>query len=491
LQRISAAIASLGDAARRHDFFDQPVLLTGDTEVLASQNGQWSFLGALRLLVRMCGRIDVSLPPAIGNLDQQMLDLAEHVGEPGQVRLRPAEGVPYEAVLSVGTGARADSRWTVINSNGWLARASSGTKSLPRDVNQSNPIAAFAASCLGVAEVFKRLIALRPDRGGLVDGLTFSLEDYRTDHNDLGHQLPDRIPLDVLIVGAGAIGNGIGLLISQLSCTGRATVVDPQTFQPPNLGTCALIGRKELGTPKAKFLAEVIGARLTTRWRQARLAELRDEFGSTLPYHATALAALDSIPARHETQDLWPDLLVDGAIGDFIAQVGRHPWGPDIGCVRCVFQEQPGPSSEQMQSLATGLSLDRLRFPDSLVSRDDVADAPERHRAWLGERIGKSVCSVVQEGVLHAISTKPKEAGTTRTVPFVPGLSACMVVGELIKHACGWSSRLEPRIQFDCLRGPAHGLEFPQSRRKKCTCVERTTNIERWRYARAARAAAN
>jgi hypothetical protein len=42
---------------------------------------------------------------------------------------------------------------------------------------------------------------------------------------------------------------------------------------------------------------------------------------------------------------------------------------------------------------------------------------------------------------------------------------------------CGWKTKLEPRFQFDFLRGPLYGLELPQGRTKKCVCG-RTKNID-------------
>jgi hypothetical protein len=61
-----------------------------------------------------------------------------------------------------------------------------------------------------------------------------------------------------------------------------------------------------------------------------------------------------------------------------------------------------------------------------------------------------------------------------------------MAVSELIKHHCAWPSMLAPRYQFDCLRGPAFGLHFPEARDKRCLCVERSANINRWRASRVA-----
>jgi hypothetical protein len=62
-------------------------------------------------------------------------------------------------------------------------------------------------------------------------------------------------------------------------------------------------------------------------------------------------------------------------------------------------------------------------------------------------------------------------------------ISACMVMTEALAYLCGWDTKLEPRFQFDFLRGPAFGLELPQGRSKNCVCGRRK-NIDRLRAKR-------
>src|SRR4051812_22490832 len=104
-------------------------------------------------------------------------------------------------------------------SNGWVARVSSGSD-LPGECSMENPVGALAAACLGVGEVFKRLIRLRPERGDFLDGLEFSLRTYRVGEKECGPELPSRLDLDLLLVGGGAIGNGVVRLLSLLLARG-------------------------------------------------------------------------------------------------------------------------------------------------------------------------------------------------------------------------------------------------------------------------------
>jgi hypothetical protein len=172
------------------------------------------------------------------------------------------------------------------------------------------------------------------------------------------------------------------------------------------------------------------------------------------------------------------DLIIDGAISDFGCQVSRHPWGENTACLICLFQHPPGEPSERLASHATGLSEARTQQADDRVTEGDVHAALIDKQDWLRARIGQQICSVVQEGVAQRISQERLRHGFEPSVPFVACLSASMVVAELVKSVAGWSTPLEPRFQFDVLRGPVYGLELPQERRRDCICVTRKHNIE-------------
>jgi molybdopterin/thiamine biosynthesis adenylyltransferase len=485
--RPASAAARLGDLAPDcHRFVDKRVLLTGEPATLATANGRECLLNGLGLLVRVCPDLTVALPPGAGALLQECRRLADRIAFGRAVEL-PAEAPNldrFDAVLSVGTEARPGLPWTVINSDGWLARVSSGGTSLPAASGRANPVGALAAACLGVADVFKRLIRLKEGRGRPFDGLTFSLHSYRCGEDNPGPALPADLPLDLLLVGAGAIGNGIVHLLSRLPASGRAWIVDAQTFQEENLGTCLLIGPQDLGTPKAAFAERVLCGRLRARGFHEGLAMFQARLGAEVPYPRLVVTGLDNIDARHEAQALWPDVIIDGAIGDFPCQVSRHRWGEDGACLICLFRHPPGPAAEAVASRATGLSPARVQQAEAAVTDDDVRAAPADRQEWLRERLGRQICSVVQEGVAQQISQDGQRRGFAPSVPFVACLSACMVVAELVKVAAGWATALETRFQFDSLRGPASGEMIPQEKRRDCECAERAGTIEAWRRLR-------
>jgi molybdopterin/thiamine biosynthesis adenylyltransferase len=382
----------------------------------------------------------------------------------------------FDAILCVGKTARPDFPWTVINSNGWVSRVSSGIVALDANCTQFNPIAALTAASLGVAEVFKRLVCLKPSRGKLLDGTTFNLLNYQTQDADPGPSLPKSLPVNLLLAGAGAIGNGVVYLLSRLPVEGRCLIVDKQSIGPENIGTGILVGPADVGKDKAVFAASVL-KHMTTQGFKEDLSSFARRLGTVLPYPEVALGCLDSIEARHDLQTLWLDNIIDGAISDFACQVSCHPWGENIACLICLFRHPAGELAELVASRATGLSLSRSGQPQEAVTEDDVSAALPEKQSWLRDRVGRQICSVIQEAGIQDISEQTQRRGFQPSVPFVACLSASMVVAELVKYVAAWPSTLEPRFQMDVLRGPGYGQFIPQERRKDCICITRQRNI--------------
>ncbi len=485
--RPEATAARLGDLAPdRHRFTEKRVLLCAERDVVATENGRDCFLSSLRLLVRICPNVTLVLPRGCDELRAECHAVSGTIAFRTPVRILNDAPVldRYDALLCVGTRARSDLPWTVINSNGWVARVSSGSTDLSRDCAQANPAGALAAASLGVAEVFKRLIRLKATRGRLVDGLVFSLYSYCCGDENPGPKLPERMFLDLLMIGAGAIGNGVVYLLERLPIAGRAIIVDGQRFGPENLGTCVLIGPADVGGEKATFAANLLRARLNAKGIGEEFGAFLTHTGPGAAWRPLVVNALDNIETRHAVQDLWPDLILDGAIGDFACQVSRHPWGEDTACLMCLFQQPAGELAEVVASRASGLRRSRVRGDTEVVTEEDVREASGDKKEWLRARLGRSVCSVIQEAMAQQISADTQKSGFQPSVPFVACLSASMVVGELVKALIGSPTPLEPRFQLDVLRGPRLGQLLPQGRRRDCLCTTRARNIEKIRELR-------
>jgi molybdopterin/thiamine biosynthesis adenylyltransferase len=472
----------LGELAEdRHRFLDKRILLTGESALLSTLNGRECFLDSIRLAVRICSNVAVFINKENDALRAEAESLAEDIafGKRVEFLRDDPDFSQFDAILSIGIEAHPGLPWTTINSNGFLARVTSGAADIPGPCDVYNPIGSLAAACLGIGEVFKRLIRLKDERGTVLNGFSFSLRNYGEGPSDYGPTIPASLPHDLLVVGAGAIGNGIIHLISRLPVSGTVTLVDREEYGPENLGTCVLLAPKDVEKPKAARLASILNSCGVRANGFAGSFELYAHNLQQFPQ--VVLNGLDNIDVRHEVQrTLWPNIIIDGAIGDFMCQVSTHPWPDDTACLICLFQQPSGRSAADVQSELTGLSKVRLQDPDSVVTEADVKAAPPEKQDNLRSLLGHTLCSVVQNAAAQEISLEKQTEDFEPSVPFVACFSACMVMTEALAYLCGWDKKLESRFQFDFLRGPSFGLALPQSRRLTCICSRRK-NIEKVR----------
>src|SRR5229473_7064678 len=126
--RPSAAADSLGvKAPDRHRFTEKRVLLTGEGPVLGLENGKSCFLNSIRILTRMTRGLKIWIPGDT-RLRGEASQLIEHIsfGDKPELLSTPPDFTTFDAILSVGAETHSDLPWTTINSNGWVARVSSG-----------------------------------------------------------------------------------------------------------------------------------------------------------------------------------------------------------------------------------------------------------------------------------------------------------------------------------------------------------------------------
>ncbi|MGA2623827.1 MAG: ThiF family adenylyltransferase [Bacteroidota bacterium] len=476
LSRPRATAQFLRDeAADSRTFLDKRVLLTGEKTVLATQNGKDCFLDSLLLLVRITPNLTVVLPedPFLAATARGIIEQLEHPNK--VVFVSDTDFTEYQAILSIGCNSEANLPLTTINSNGWLVRVCSRGFSISSECSEANPVGALAASSLGVSEVFKRLIALKPERGELVTKLEFSFYSYATSDSP-GPRIPASLPIDLFLVGVGAIGNGIVHLLRSINVSGSLLVIDKQEYMEENLGTCLLMGSRDVGKSKALFAQELLANKLNVTPFNESVTGFVPKLGVDFPYPWLVLNAVDNIEARRQVQLLWPDMIIDGAIGELACEVTLHPWGENLSCLLCDFEE-PGVGAEEIQSKLTGLRKSRLGDQESLVSDEDISCAPTEKKDWLGSQLGRPICSVISNATTDRISQEKQNEGFRPSVPFVACLSACMVIGELLRYLSREPQVLESGFQFDVLSGPLGGRCKAHGRKHSCICVQRADNI--------------
>lgn len=480
--RPAAVAAALGGEDSQR-FTKKRVLLCGEADALQMPNGQETFRASFLLLIRICEDVSVMVPEECAAVRADISGLIERFVPDRRPGFLPegSESDSFDAILSIGKKGRADLPWTAINSDGWLARVSSLGGDLPDTGTRNNAIAAVGAACLGVAEVFKRLIKLRPERGALLNVTAFSFWTYGPATEDIGPDL-DPFGVDVLLIGCGAIGSGTAYLLSRLPVSGRAVAVDPQEFRRENFGTSIILGEDGYDRPKAEVVADLLKPRLDATPRVAAVKEFQNEYDGSLP--DIVLAGLDDVDPRHQVQNLWPALVIDGAVGgELTCQVSCHPWCGETACLLCVFQK-PAVSLSELNAKATGLPENIANDPDAIVTDEVIAAADAEKRPWLEQHRGKRICSITSEAVLKFLSAESQRERFAPAVPFVSCFSACMIVTELFRYLTAGTNLPAPRFQLNLLWGPGRGVHFEENSREDCFCATRAANIDRVRSAR-------
>ncbi|MEQ1801887.1 MAG: ThiF family adenylyltransferase [Gammaproteobacteria bacterium] len=467
--------------------YSKIAVLTGEAAFLATANGRWCFLNALSLLSRVVGHLTVALPQDAESLRPEVEAYCTQAWSHGAITV-VGDALPEllngaHAILNVGMESRAALPWTSINSNGWVARVSSGL-ALPSDIDQPNPLAALMAASLGVTEVFKRIFEVPNEVAPLFERTEFSLWDLTTAPAALGPPLPHRLRFaDTLLAGAGAIGNAIALLLAQLRIEGRLHIIDRQRYGDENMGTCLLMDTSDwLNQPKAVRLTAWVKehSTLTVTGEEISIeAAIAENRVGGLAVDLI-LNGFDDVDARREAQRLWPSVIVDGGISEVGAAVVQYRVDrPDSACLMCWF-EAAKHDEKTLQSRWTGLSSDSLRDSNRQLSDQDIAVADESKRQWLRERQreGKTVCSIITEAQLATRLGIAANKGFRPSVPFVASASAALVVAAAIKAQAFPEAPTPSMFQIGSLfLGPDHSASVERVPLRHCQCVTRRTSI--------------
>lgn len=478
--RLGASAATLaGEGFEPQRFISLRVLLTGSADVLATANGRAMARDALLLLMRTTKAVVVALPEGLETLKAELQEYGRrHAWDEVPAFIDPPSDLSdFAAILSVGGDPRPDLPWTVITSDGWTVRTTSAATPVNQACGVFNPVGALAAATLGVGEVFKRLLKLRGDKGALLDGCAFSLWSYDADETP-GPALPDHLDIDLMVAGGGAIGNGVVHLLSQLPLRGRCRILDRQTYGEENWGTCLRLTRAGAADPKAAYLAGLFEPSLVVEAIQGDVEHLRRDPSWTTP--PVILSGFDNVEARHAVQDLWPDLIIDGAIGQRLeCKVGAHPWPGPVACLRCMYTLPAGERAEAVQERMTGLPAASLGDLNRVLSDADVAAADPVRRPFLAARVGRPLCSILEEAA--SLSVDDLDDDFRPSVPFAATFSACMMVAELVRYLMTGAVGVEPQYFLSLLWGPQNGDHYPEDRHADCRCVTRRATIDRYR----------
>ena len=402
--------------------------------------------------------------------------------DPARGLLVRGEGA-VDVTVRVHVGSSASGRAIRIVPEGYGAHVAGARRAVITPARAANPLGAAYTAALGAAEVFKHTADVVSGRRILHRHLRFCPVTH-SDDLGLAPDLTTQLILRLALVGVGAIGTGIAVILGELPATGFVLAVDRERFDRENVGTYSIGATADIETRPWKVeLARRVLGRFDVADFRGPVAELPAEIDAgRIPWPAVVLTGLDSAGARREAQRIWPDRLIDGATGDTMVDLHDYGYGVDP-CMICLFSENHDqPSGVERIASELGLPARLLADGERLLQEEDLHGLADEKRRRLQPQVGKPICGLVQ-----ALGLSGRDAdGFMPSVPFVSLQAACLSVGRLLGHELGVGFGTN-FIQYDALFGPQAASILRRERVADCYCSVRSTTIDAVRDRRATR----
>jgi hypothetical protein len=391
---------------------------------------------------------------------------------------------------------RRDASTIYVGSANWLARVShkgpvgtGGTK---------NPFGAGAAACLAVAKVFRMVFAGHlSDTETEREEIALSLLTLNTKKKLRGRGYHGPNLGKVLLVGAGAIGNGALWALASAQVSGELIVVDPQIIELTNLQRYVMAVRKDVGSGKAVSATQWLSCVRNLRV-QAHCKSWDDYARYSDWLFPRVLVAVDTADARIGVQASLPKWIVNSWTRDSSIGISRHPTLDNNGgsCLACLYLPEGEMASEdEIVASALGFSTTRpknenqeLRHIRERLDRNIPCD--RKFLEQVSNRKGvaieallpfenRSLRDLYSEGICGGqVIELLASAGETRAeVPmaFQSALAGVILAAELVVDALGARASPQPETtRIDLLEQLKSELSTPsgKDRRERCLCQD-------------------
>lgn len=327
---------------------DARVAVAFGDEAATSRDGRELLDLAVRLVARLYPNLSVVAAPSGDQLAGYLVALAKNINPNIKVRRR---GGCASIALAVGTDApQVDAPTIYAGCDGWSARV--GTEEPFGTSDLGNPFGAGFAACLAAANLFRFLFL--PDGSVLMDRNA----DYPADASSFPDLESAVLADPMVLVGAGAIGNGAAWGLSRVPLTGDLHVVDPEAVELSNLQRYVLCTRSDEGTAKVEAIERAFKA------TALRPYLYKGEWSSFLETHGykweRVLVALDSARDRRAVQGSLPRWIANAWTQTGDLGVSTHCFLGEDACLACLYLPTQEQKSED-QIVAEGLRIPQFQ----------------------------------------------------------------------------------------------------------------------------------
>lgn len=400
------------------------VAIAGTRGVLVTPNGQYMITMAVNLLARFCKHLALVVPDDIPlaictpvayseNLLGCLTGNAREINPLIQLDIvsERRKGL-YDAALVIGQYEGELGNTIYINSDGWLAYVDTEGNSFGWASDNPNPIGAYTAACIGVAEIFKALMSKLSERSPVTTASSgsyiFSALDYGFKTTRLINPTLTKVSLlrPIHLISMGAINSALLYTLCsfpRFQC--KAFIVEPQTAEVSNLNRYLLLTARDAiqGASKCSVAQKVAQQHLAVKVYPKSYEDYKSRLQSPID---VALVGVDTDESRWHVQDNLPRVLLCGGTEVYQVRVSQHVNPAGQACLGCVYpkrdmpplpaQPEPVPSisfvsalagilmagelikenSEELQPYALDicLDLDILRMPHFRVTKPQKSE---------------------------------------------------------------------------------------------------------------------
>ena len=461
---LAAGSSGIDEADLEARLENSTVLITADATAPAA-------VTTLRVLVANLRRLPVRLhldaDGGAGRLDPGLVAELEQVAAGIDAGRPLSVNQPEEVSVHVHIGTSSATAYVSGVADGHGARLRPHGAPFPALQQPGTGLGGVLTGAMLTAEVFKVVVDVLPNRRGPLRAIDFCPVTLAEPDGTFRPLAPLE---DTALIGGGAIGTAIALIFRELETRGALTVVDPETYDEPNVGTYSLGDLQTAAdkTSKVNLIVDELPNVAVDPFIGTARAYIQAIDDGKKPMPTTVLGAVDSIDARHEIAAIHATHTLDGSTGGqtgTMLSLSEATWtGP---CLRCYYPQRPAPGPSVIEVLAerTGLPLDLLaRGTDTLTAEALAAidGLTPADRAVLEAHVGKEIC-----GLGKAFGLVGENSGFNPSAAFVAQQAAALVVGALIR---GGTSKPANNVQYDALFGPYDDMTLRRNPRTSCRC---------------------